>query len=279
MTPGLPFAMSDAHTRWKGLSVLVTGATGGIGAETAARLAAGGAHVLAHGRSTERVEALVSQLRAAGGKADGLVADLASLADVADLGRRIGAPLDVLINNAGVGFGANRRARETSHDGYELRFAVNYLAPFVLTNGLLGRGLPTRAVVNVASVGQQALDLEDLQTERGYDGVRAYCRSKLALIMLTLDLARDRPALAADALHPGTYLDTGMVRDAGVTPLGPASQGVDSIVHVLDAALDQHTSGAYFNQQHVARADEQAYDAAFRGALHARTTELVRRFL
>ena len=271
--------MSDAHTRWKGLSILVTGATAGIGADAAARLAAGGAHVLVHGRSSERVQARVTELRAAGGTADGLVADLASLADVADLARRISGPLDALINNAGVGFGANRRARETSRDGFELRFAVNYLAPFVLTHGLLARGLPTRGVVNVASVGQQALDLTDLQTERAYDGVRAYCRSKLALIMFTLDLARDRPALASDALHPGTYLDTGMVRDAGVTPLGPASQGVDSIVHVLDAALDQHTSGAYFNQQHLARADEQAYDAAVRSALHARTIELVSRFL
>ena len=221
----------------------------------------------------------MTQLRAAGGSAEGFVADLASLADVADLGSRIGAPLDVLINNAGVGFGANRRARETSRDGFELRFAVNYLAPFVLTRALLSRGLPTRAVVNVASVGQQALDLKDLQTERDYDGVRAYCRSKLALIMFTLDLARDRPALAAAALHPGTYLDTGMVRDAGVTPLGPASQGVDSIVHVLHAVLNQRSSGSYFDQQRVARADEQAYDDAIRSALQVQTTELVRPFL
>lgn len=210
--------MRDTRTIWKGLTILVTGATSGLGAQTAARLAAGGAHLLAHGRSAERVQALVEELRAAGGAADGLVADLASLAEVAGLARRISAPLDVLINNAGVGFGADRRARETSRDGFELRLAVNYLAPFVLTRALLARGLPTRAVVNVASAGQQALDLDDLQSRRGYDGVRAYCRSKLALIMLTLDLADERPALTFNALHPGTYLDTGMVRDAGITP-------------------------------------------------------------
>ena len=156
---------------------------------------------------------------------------------MAELARRITGPLDVLINNAGVGFGADRRARETSHDGFELRLAVNYLAPFVLTRRLLARGLPTRAVVNVASIGQQALDLDDLQTTHDYDGVRAYCRSKLALIMFTLDLAHERPALTCNALHPGTYLDTGMVRAAGITPLGPASEGVDSILHVLGAAL------------------------------------------
>ena len=221
----------------------------------------------------------MGELRAAGGRADGLVADLASLAEVAELARRISAPLDVLINNAGVGFGANHRARETSHDGFELRLAVNYLAPFLLTRGLLARGLPARAVVNVASAGQQALDLADLQGGQGYDGVRAYCRSKLALIMFTLDQAREHPTLTFNALHPGTYLDTGMVRAAGITPLGPASHGADSILHVLDAALNQHTTGAYLDQQRVARADAQAYDASVRRALSAQTTELVRRFL
>ena len=225
------------------------------------------------------MEALVGRLRAAGGTADGVVADLASLAEVAKLARTIGAPLDALINNAGVGFGADRRARETSRDGFELRFAVNYLAPFVLTHGLLARGLPTGAVVNVASAGQAALDLDDLQAERGYDGVRAYCQSKLALIMFTLDLAGERPALGCNALHPGTYLDTGMVRDAGITPLGPVSQGVDSILHVLGAGLNQQTTGAYFDQQRIARADKQAYDLTVRRTLHAQTTELVRRFL
>jgi len=271
--------MSNTQTIWKGLTILVTGATSGLGAQTAARLAAGGAHLLAHGRSAERVQALVDELRAAGGTADGLVADLASLAEVAELARRISAPLDLLINNAGVGFGADRRARETSRDGFELRLAVNYLAPFVLTRGLLARGLLTRAVVNVASAGQQALDLDDLQSRRGYDGVRAYCRSKLALIMLTLDLADQRPALTFNALHPGTYLDTGMVRDAGITPLAPVSQGVDSILHLLDAALNQHSTGAYFDQRRVARADAQAYDVTVRRALQAQTTELVRPFV
>lgn len=207
------------------------------------------------------------------------MADLASLAEVAELARRMSAPVDVLINNAGVGFGADRRARETSRDGFELRFAVNYLAPFVLTRGLLARGLPTRAVVNVASIGQQALDLDDLQATHDYDGVSAYCRSKLALIMFTLDLAQERLAPTFNALHPGTYLDTGMVRAAGIKPLGPVSQGVDSILHVLDAGLNQQTTGAYFDQQRVARADQQAYDLDVRRALHAQTTELVRRFL
>ena len=242
-------------------------------------MAAGGGHLLVHGRSPDRVAALVDRLRVAGGTVDGLVADLASLAEVVELARRIRAPLDALINNAGVGFGADRRASESSHDGFELRFAVNYLAPFVLTRGLLARGLPTRAVVNVASAGQQALDLDDLQTAHGYDGVHAYCRSKLALIMLTLDLAHERPELTCNALHPGTYLDTGMVRDAGIKPLGPASQGVDSILHVLGSGVNEHTTGAYFDQQRVARADQQAYDVTVRRALHAQTTELVRRFL
>jgi NAD(P)-dependent dehydrogenase (short-subunit alcohol dehydrogenase family) len=198
---------------------------------------------------------------------------------VAELARRIGAPVDALINNAGVGFGADRRARETSHDGFELRFAVNYLAPFVLGQQLLAHGGPARAAINVASVGQAPIDLGDLQSTHGYDGVGAYCKSKLALIMLTLDWAAARPAVACNALHPGTYLDTGMVRESGIAPLGPASRGADAILGVLGLSLDDKLSGQYFDEQRPLRAHAQAYDAGVRRALHERTMEIVDPFL
>ncbi len=127
----------------RGLRVLVTGATGGVGAATVELLARGGATVLAHGRDAARVDALVKDLPGA----EAFVADLARRAEVRRLAADVMAagPLDVLIANAGVGFGSDPKKRETTADGFELRFAVNYLAPFVLARELA----PRRAIVNV----------------------------------------------------------------------------------------------------------------------------------
>jgi NAD(P)-dependent dehydrogenase (short-subunit alcohol dehydrogenase family) len=260
-----------------GLTVLVTGATGGIGELAVAQLAQAGATVLVHGRSLERVERVVAAVRAAGGTALALVADLASLADARALVTQalgITAHVDVLVNNAGVGFGSDRARRELSRDGLELRFAVNYLAPVAITGELLAQSSKTLAVVNVASAGQLPIVLDDLQSERRYDGVEAYRRSKLALVMYTFDLAAET-AVAANALHPGTFLDTAMVRDAGIAPLGRASDGAAVIVEIVRRSL-VGTTGEYFNELVAARADPQAYDLAVRAALRERTQELLR---
>ncbi|HEY0254574.1 MAG TPA: SDR family NAD(P)-dependent oxidoreductase, partial [Kofleriaceae bacterium] len=164
---------------WNGLDVLVTGATGGIGRPLCEALRERGARVIPFDRET---------------------CDLSSLAAVRDVPL---PPVDVLINNAGVGFGANQTQREVSADGIELRFAVNYLAPYSMTQRLLARGL--RAIVNVASAGQRALDFDDLLTEEDYDGITAYRRSKLAMIMWSFDLA-EAQAVPVVSLHPGTFL-------------------------------------------------------------------------
>jgi NAD(P)-dependent dehydrogenase (short-subunit alcohol dehydrogenase family) len=269
----------SAPLPWQGLGVLVTGATSGVGRATVARLATEGASVLAHGRSPERVEALVKELRAAGGTLEGLVADLAAVSDVETLARRVSAgrtPCHVLINNAGVGFGADRKRRETSRDGFELRLAVNYLAPFVLSRALLDGGAPLYAVVNVASIGQEPIDFDDLLTEHAYDGVKAYRRSKVALIMLTLDLAQEYPGVACNALHPGTYLDTEMVRAAGLRPLGTAAQGADAVLQVLATSLTGRTTGKYFEDGHSVRANPQVYDDEVRARLRERTFDWTR---
>ena len=262
-----------------GKTVLVTGATGGIGFLAAQALLRAGARVLLHGRDTTKLAASVRALSGDGVIAGTFAADLARLADVAALATRVGhevPDLDVLVNNAGVGFGADRRRRETSCDGFELRFAVNYLAPFVLTERLLARGAPRRAVINVASIGQEPLDFSDLQCEQSYDGISAYRRSKLALIMWSFDLAARFPERVVHALHPGTLLDTNMVRDAGVAPRGPASRGAEVILGVVERALREPRSGLYFDELTEARAKPPAYDAEQRRALRAATLALVR---
>src|SRR5262249_13229320 len=145
----------------------------------------------------ERAEGLLAQMRAKGNaKGRFYLADFASLAEVRKLAHVIAQDhprLHVLVNNAGIGSAGRQGRRETSRDGYELRFAVNYLAGFLLTGlllPLLKASAPAR-IVNVASLGQQALDFEDVMLTRFYDGGRAYSQSKLAQIMFTLDLARE----------------------------------------------------------------------------------------
>jgi NAD(P)-dependent dehydrogenase (short-subunit alcohol dehydrogenase family) len=265
-----------------GKSVLLTGATGGIGYLAAEALARAGAQLYVHGRDPVKVEATIRALSALGEPAHGFVADLASLAQTAALASEIAAAapvLDVVINNAAVGFGADRQRREMSQDGYELRFAVNYLAPFLLTELLLAQKGLKRALINVASIGQEEPDFEDLMLEHRYEGTSAYRRSKLALVMWTLDLAASHPELVAYALHPGTLLDTNMVRDSGMTPRGPASRGAVVIASAVERALGSAESGLYFDELTRARAKPLAYDAEARGRLRQSTLELVQPFM
>lgn len=258
-------------------SILITGATAGIGYLAAEALARAGAALIIHGRDGAKVERCVRSLSEGGATVRGVVADLVSLEQTRQLAGQLAreAPaLDVLINNAAIGFGRPGAARELSPDGHELRFAVNYLAPFSLTERLLAAGLPKRAVLNVASIGQEALDFDDLMTERDYTGVRAYRRSKLALVTWTFDLAERHPELAIHSLHPGTLLDTQMVSESGLPPRGPASRGADSILKVLEHALTGGESGLYFDEQTPARANAQAYERLARERLRAMSIQL-----
>jgi NAD(P)-dependent dehydrogenase (short-subunit alcohol dehydrogenase family) len=180
-----------------GKVVLITGATDGLGRTVAADAARAGATVLVHGRSDERLAETVAELRqvADADRIRSYRADLASLGQVARLADEVLASeerLDVLVNNAGVGARVpGDGGRLESEDGLELRFAVNYLAPFLLTHRLLDllqASAPAR-VVNVSSAGQIPIDFDDVMLERDYDGMRAYRQSKLAQVLFTCDLA------------------------------------------------------------------------------------------
>ena len=238
-------------------TVLVTGSTDGVGRLVARRLADQGARVLIHGRDRTRGEQLLDEIRAANrGLAAFLPADFSSLADVrrlADTVRQDYDRLDILINNAGIGSGGSAGQRETSQDDHELRFAVNYLAGFLLTRILLPlllRGKPAR-IVNVASLGQQPIDFDDVMLTRGYSSSRAYAQSKLAQIMFTFDLARelDPETVTANSLHPATYMATTMVRQSGVTPMSTVEEGAEAILNLAVAdELDQR-SGEFFGRR------------------------------
>jgi len=258
-----------------GLRILVTGATSGIGEALLPALAERGATVLVHGRDAARVAELAGALPGA----SGFVADLSSLAEVARLAKKVSeaGPLDVLMNNAGVGFGSDRKLREISADGFELRLAVNYLAPFLLTELLTAQGLPRRAVVNLSSAGQAPLDRTDLMSERNYDGVLAYRRSKLALIADTFQRAAEGGPRAFLTLHPGTFLATKMVREANITPQGSVASGVQAVLHVLGAALAGQT-GRYYERELPAEPEASASDPATQAWLRERALSLTAPF-
>jgi NAD(P)-dependent dehydrogenase (short-subunit alcohol dehydrogenase family) len=257
-------------------TILVTGATDGLGRALARELAARGATVLLHGRSKQRLEDTRRELTQATGS-DRLrtyLADFASLEQVRRLAREVAGDqprLDALVNNAGIAGGG---PRQESADGIELRFAVNYLAPFLLTElllPLLRRSAPAR-IVNVASVGQVPIDFDDVMLERGYEPLRAYRQSKLAQVMFTFELAQRLRAageagVTVNALHPATLMNTKMALDSFGYSMSTIQDGVEATLRlVVDPELEG-VSGRYFDRLEEDRANAQAYDAAARARL------------
>lgn len=263
-------------------TILLTGATDGLGRAVAEVLAAEGARVLVHGRDAGRLARTAAEIeKATGNGVESVRADLASLDEVRALAedvRRRTERLDVLVNNAGIGFGEpDGHDRRTSRDGYELRFAVNYLAGFLLTLELLPllRASAPARVVNVASLSQHPLDFADLMLERGYDGWRAYSQSKLAQVMFTVELARRLPAaeVTVNSLHPATYMPTKMVLEERGS-VDTLETGVRSVVRLVsDPALDGVT-GRFYDRTRESRVDDQAYDPAAREELWSRSLDL-----
>jgi NAD(P)-dependent dehydrogenase (short-subunit alcohol dehydrogenase family) len=263
-------------------TVLVTGSTDGVGRLVARRLADQGARVLIHGRDCTRGEQLLNEIRAANrGSAAFLPADFSSLAKVRRLAGAVRQEcdrLDILINNAGIGSGGSAGRREVSQDGHELRFAVNYLAGFLLTRvllPLLTLGKPAR-IVNVASLGQHPIDFDDVMLTRGYSGSRAYAQSKLAQIMFTFDLARELDAETAtvNSLHPATYMATTMVRQSGVTPISTVEEGAQAILNLAVADERDRRSGEFYNGLRPSKANPQAYDVTARERLRLLSLQL-----
>jgi NAD(P)-dependent dehydrogenase (short-subunit alcohol dehydrogenase family) len=265
-----------------GKTVLVTGSTDGVGRYVAAKLAAAGATVLIHGRDRGRAKTLAEEIRRAGhGEVVFYQADLSSLAGARQLAGAVLADhkrLDVFISNAGIGSRTQGAERRESADGYELRFAVNYLSGFLLAHlllSLLKASAPSR-IVNVASLGQQPIDFDDVMITKGYTGSRAYAQSKLAQIMFTIDLARELEGsgVTVNSLHPATYMNTTMVREGGITPMSTVEQGGDAILHLATGDDVEGKSGLFFNGMREAQANPQAYDDAARRMLHALSLEL-----
>jgi NAD(P)-dependent dehydrogenase (short-subunit alcohol dehydrogenase family) len=268
---GLPLA---------GKVVVITGSTDGLGREVALRAADLGAHIVVHGRSRERGEAVVAEITARGkGSARFYAADLASLQNVRELAAAIRSDyerIDVLVNNAGIW---NRGARQVSADGHELHFAVNYLAGFLLTRELLPAitaAAPSR-IINVASVAQSPIDFDDVMLERPGSASRGYGQSKLAQILFTMDLAGELSdqGVTVVALHPATLMDTAMVRASGFSAQSSVEEGTEAVMQLITSS--EIATGQYYDGLQPARANAQAYDEDARRRLRELSEALTAR--
>ncbi len=281
--------MSDLPLQDK--TAVVTGASGGIGLETALGLARLGASVALVARDRARGEAALRAVReaSAGGAPSLFLADLGSLAEVRRVAGALLAALprvDVLVNNAG----AMHTTRKESADGYELTFAVNHLAPFLLTSLLLPRlraSAPSR-VVTVSSEAHRIgpLDLDDLQARRGYSGMKVYGRSKLANVLFANELARREGAtgVTSNSLHPGVVatgfgrndpgwfrLLVGLAKPFMKTP----AQGARTTIRVASAPELERVTGRYFKDGREASPAPYARDEAVQRRLWELSERLV----
>lgn len=251
--------------------VLVTGSTDGIGKQIALELAKLGATVLLHGRSAERGEKALADIRAAcrDPHLDFFLADLSSQRQVRLLAAQVQARYDrlhVLINNAGV----YTKRREFTEDGLELTFAVNHLAPFLLTNLLLERlkkGAPARIITMSSMLHQRSLvDFNNLQGERFYDGNQAYGLSKLGNVLFTVELAQrlQGTGVTANCLHPGA-INTKMLRAAFSGMQGESvAAGAATPVYLATAPEVAGLSGYYFDNKRSAKPSPLAQDLELR---------------
>lgn len=273
-----------------GKVVLITGGTSGIGKAAATALAAMGAEVVVTGRSRERGETAVEEIRRGAGNEDVslVLADLSVQAEVRRLAEEFGRShdrLDVLVNNAGV---ILSRRTETP-DSIETTLAINHLAPFLLTNLLLEvlkESAPSR-IVTVSSEARRGaqIDFEDLQSERRYRGFEVYGMTKLANILFTYELAERLrgTGVTANCLHPGSVntnfgkdnRSLGLLLFRAFKPfMRTPEQGADTIIYLASSPEVEGTSGRYFSDRKVISSSEEPHDVHTQKRLWRESAEL-----
>ena len=287
----MAWVTEPVSTPMAGKTVLITGATSGIGRATALGLARMGADLAITGRDRVRTEDAAQEIRASGaGRVDLYIADLSSQREVRELAEKVLQSLSrihVLINNVGGYFDT----RHVSAEGLERTFALNHLAPFLLTNLLLEK-LKQSASARVVTVSSNAqatgrIDFSDLQGERSYSGARAYSQSKLANVLFSYELARrlKGTSVTANALHPGVVStsfgaeDPATVQRIFLPFLRPfmksPAQGAATSIHLASAPELGQVTGQYFANRHPKKSSERSYDQAAAAQLWQVSADLV----
>lgn len=261
-------------------TVLITGSTDGIGKLAAIKLAKDGHHVILHGRDSNKLESTISEIKSLSNNesVSGYISDLSNLdnvgAMISDLSNDI-EKIDVLINNAGV----FKTSVPLNEYGFDVRFVVNYLAPFVLTNGLLPllRKSDSPRILNLGSAAQASVSLEALSGHATLTDQEAYAQSKLALTMWSFAFAKSNPNIITIAVNPGSLLNTKMVQEAYGRYWSSADKGANILYDL--ALLDEYedSNGKYFDNDKGAfnHAHEEAYDHEKTASLISETEKIV----
>lgn len=249
-------------------TILITGATAGLGRELALAYADEPGHLLLHGRSADKLSILAEEVAGRRARITTLRADLSRLAEVEQLAAEVArytTALSVLVNNAGIGPGRGDH-REESADGFELRLAVNHLAPFALTLRLLPllRAAGPARVVHVASAAQTPFDFADPQLQRDYSGSRAYAHSKFALIATGFHLAAqlDAEEVTVNSLHPATLMPTALVAEGYGSTIDTLADGVTATRLLIESPELTGVTGRYFSGRSESPALPEAHDPA-----------------
>jgi NAD(P)-dependent dehydrogenase (short-subunit alcohol dehydrogenase family) len=287
----MPWATEPVSGPMVGKTVLITGATSGIGRATAVGLARMGAHLAITGRDRVRTEDAAREINAAGGgRVDLFIADLSSQSQVRELADEVLQSLSrihVLINNVG----GYWKTRHVTVDGLERTFALNHLAPFLLTNLLLGKLKQSASgrVVTVSSNAQATgrIDFNDLQGERSYSGARAYSQSKLANVLFSYELARrlKGTSVTANALHPGVVSTSFGAEDPATVQriflpfirpfMKSPARGAATSIHLASAPELEQVTGRYFANSHPKKSSGPSYDQATAARLWQVSADLV----
>ncbi len=246
-------------------TILITGSTDGIGKLTAEKLAKAGHEVYVHGRNQEKLDSVVKEIRERtnNDKVNGFVGDLSDLKEVKQLAKRINdelPKLDILINNAGV----YHSQKPLNAEGLDIRFVVNYLAPYLLSKKLLPvleKGSEVR-IINLSSAAQSPVNLQALAGKETISVSEAYAQSKLALTMWSFDLAKKLKNISVIPVNPGSLLNTKMVKEAFGNHWSPVDKGADILFDLAVSEDHKNDSGKYFDNDRgsFGSAHPDAYD-------------------
>jgi NAD(P)-dependent dehydrogenase (short-subunit alcohol dehydrogenase family) len=231
-------------------TIAITGSTDGIGKLTATKLASEGHQIIVHGRSSEKLENTISEIKGItnNDRISGFVSDLSDFDSIKKMIAQISTEvpsIDVLINNAGV---LKSRVRQ-NQENLDLRFAVNFLAPYLLTNGLLPilKNSNSPRVINLSSAAQSTVSIDALEGKEQISNNEAYAQSKLALTMWSFAFAQDHPEIITIAVNPGSLLNTKMAQEAYGQHWSPAEKGADILVELAVSKEHEESSGKYFD--------------------------------
>jgi len=260
--------------------VLITGSTDGIGYQTAIELVKLGYHVIIHGRNREKADLTLKRIEKVTNKKNvsAVYADLSSFNQINEMVNDVSYRfnrLDVLINNAGV----YKPERNITQEGLEETFAINYIAPFILTNlllNLLKNGKSSKIVNIVSRVHSNLFNFDDLQLEKGYTGVKAYSKSKTALILFTYLLADKlkNTDITVNCLHPGV-INTKLLRSAFGSDGAPLLDGAKTLIYAATAPELEDVSGRYFVNNHAMPSKNITYDKEIQRKLWKMTEEIL----